>query len=139
MSTAQDEQGSSDNRVVPQTPAPSHTGSGIAPDAPGPRLPAQELPTSTPLATSTPVVNKHTDISEFDPFATPAPRNDASGIAGPSSTTPSQNTPATSSEAKASEGEEPFNFSGFLKDLRVKSAEPVARYLKRWAKRDVAS
>jgi len=24
-----------------------------------------------------------------------------------------------------------FNFSGFLKDLRTKSAEPVARYLKR--------
>ena len=30
------------------------------------------------------------------------------------------------------EQEPTFNFSGFLKDLRMKSAEPIAKYLKRF-------
>ena len=30
------------------------------------------------------------------------------------------------------EQEPTFNFSGFLKDLRMKSAEPIAKYLKRY-------
>lgn len=34
-------------------------------------------------------------------------------------------------EVDKMDGEPAFNFSGFLKDLRLKSAEPVARYLKR--------
>jgi len=32
------------------------------------------------------------------------------------------------------EQEPTFNFSGFLKDLRMKSAEPIAKYLKRYVK-----
>lgn len=44
-------------------------------------------------------------------------------------------TPGTSTERDEEAGEkdkEPaFNFQGFLKDLKLKSAEPVARYLKR--------
>lgn len=93
------------------------------------------------------------DISEFDPFATPAPgptKKDAEEIsiptttqsgagagAGPSTPRPAgrerQQQPQDREEEE--ETQEPtFNFSGFLKDLRMKSAEPIAKYLKRYVK-----
>jgi len=91
------------------------------------------------------------DISEFDPFATPAPapaKKDAEEISipttsetgagsGPSIPRPAgrerQHQPQDREEDE--ETQEPtFNFSGFLKDLRMKSAEPIAKYLKRYVK-----
>lgn len=90
------------------------------------------------------------DISEFDPFATPAPgpaKKHAEEIsipttaetgagAGPSTPRPGrerQQQPQDREEEE--ETQEPtFNFSGFLKDLRMKSAEPIAKYLKRYVR-----
>lgn len=89
------------------------------PDAPPPIPPAKELPSATPASSATPSLRPQADLAEFDPYATP--------VAGESS-----NTRQTRPEAIPTEPMEPaFNFSGFLKDLRTKSAEPVARYLKR--------
>ncbi|RSH77617.1 uncharacterized protein EHS24_003177 [Apiotrichum porosum] len=60
-------------------------------------------------------------LEEFDPFATPPPAPRRSERPRPTVTT----TPAAGSTLAG-----PFNFAGFLKDLRTKSADPVARYLK---------
>ncbi|WVQ95022.1 hypothetical protein IAU59_002114 [Kwoniella sp. CBS 9459] len=202
---------------------PSGSGSGLGstststlipvPGAPRHQPPAKGLPTSTPASSATPTLaglskqQPHSgmglDLTEFDPFATPAPApaSSAAGAAqhgnhtisalAPTPSTPAQpsssSAPApapitdprpsafsSSSSAQAgisanetprrrrepsnkvSEGEQgenqrgessggvmdtpasaaggekeaSFNFSGFLKDLRTKSAEPVAKYLK---------
>lgn len=80
------------------------------------------------------------DLSEFDPFATPAKRDpieiqDRPPVpepAGPSPSIPRTQDRGEDEMQKEVEGQEPtFNFSGFLKDLRMKSAEPIAKYLKR--------
>lgn len=87
------------------------------PDAPPPNPAARDLPTATPASSATPSARPPVDLAEFDPYATPAPRASSSRqeaqLAGAESAEPS------------------FNFSGFLRDLRTKSAEPVARFLKR--------
>jgi len=77
------------------------------------------------------------DLSEFDPFATPAKRdpvemqNPAPAPApGPGPSTPRSGERQEREEVV--EQEPTFNFSGFLKDLRMKSAEPIAKYLKRY-------
>ncbi|WWC63372.1 uncharacterized protein I303_105972 [Kwoniella dejecticola CBS 10117] len=109
-----------------KTPAPPRT-EPIVPDAPSHPPPAKGLPLSTPASSLTPTAPRppHADLAEFDPYATPVP--------GPSTADPV--TPAknrhTASEAESSATlEATFNFSGFLKDLRTKPADPIARYLK---------
>ncbi|KAK4689841.1 hypothetical protein P7C73_g262, partial [Tremellales sp. Uapishka_1] len=92
-----------------ETPAPPSSQEPLtAPNAPPPQPAAKNLPLSTPISSLTPSVKP--DVAEFDPFATP--------------TTPSALRPTTPDASPA------FNFPGFLKDLRLKSADPVARYLK---------
>jgi hypothetical protein len=90
------------------------------------------------------------DISEFDPFATPIKRSSEKEMEmeTPGPTTPKARSGAGGiAETGTSRGqggpvqgegevetetetEVSFNFSGFLKDLRMKSAEPIAKYLK---------
>ncbi|WWC71493.1 uncharacterized protein I206_105451 [Kwoniella pini CBS 10737] len=122
------------------TPAPIRS-ELIIPDAPAHPPPAKGLPLSTPSSSLTPTVPRppQADLAEFDPFATP--------ISGPSEpitsinpkpqsknkVTPKQILPETESSGSIntnSTSEPSFNFSGFLKDLRMKSADPIARYLK---------
>lgn len=100
---------------VPTTPAP--TNRSFPPDAPQPNPPAKDLPLKTPASSATPSIRPLADLSEFDPYATPAV-SQASVSRQDEPVTPTPTEPA-------------FNFSGFLKDLRTKGAEPVARYLKR--------
>ncbi|KAK8854715.1 hypothetical protein IAR55_003454 [Kwoniella newhampshirensis] len=149
------------------TPAP-HRSAPIVPDAPSHPPPAKGLPLSTPSSSLTPTVSgggrtaqSDIDLTEFDPFATPASgssksKSDANAViietpVRRSEDTPSRivDTPGPSVGMEAStseggsgtgsgmirkqgtgEGEPAFNFSGFLKDLKLKSAEPIARYLK---------
>lgn len=71
------------------------------------------------------------DLSEFDPFATPAKRDPVEvsvPTQAPGPSTPRQG--RAQGEEEKEEQEPTFNFSGFLKDLRMKSAEPIAKYLK---------
>ncbi|KAL1413571.1 hypothetical protein Q8F55_001345 [Vanrija albida] len=83
------------------------------------------------------------DVAEFDPFATPVPgpaREEATPTQARASRTATPETPASrrrivraeSGDAEtASTSDEPvFNFAGFLKDLRSRPADPIARYLK---------
>ncbi|KAK6910734.1 hypothetical protein I203_104766 [Kwoniella mangroviensis CBS 8507] len=131
------------------TPAPPRT-EPIVPDAPSHAPPAKGLPLSTPSSSVTPTAARpaQADLAEFDPYATPAPTLSSSASADP--VTPARNnarldpsssipqetprqvglTEAESSGSINSNTEPTFNFSGFLKDLRTKSAEPIARYLK---------
>jgi hypothetical protein len=132
-----------------QTPAPASFRS--TPSAPAPKPIPKDLPTQTPISSSTPqsanqARGTQMDISEFDPFATPAPsKKDAEEIsipsasaagAGPSTPRPAGQERRQRQEERQEEDEEvqevTFNFSGFLKDLRMKSAEPIAKYLKRY-------
>ena len=88
---------------------------------------------------------KSFDISEFDPFATPAKRDPVeirdpppvpAPASGPGPSTPragrAEGVSAQRQEEQVGDQEPTFNFSGFLKDLRMKSAEPIAKYLKRY-------
>jgi hypothetical protein len=133
-----------------QTPAPASFRS--IPSAPAPKPIPKDLPTQTPISSTTPqsanqARGTQMDISEFDPFATPAPsKKDAEEInipsasavgAGPSTPRPAgqerRQRQEERQEQEEEEAQEPtFNFSGFLKDLRMKSAEPIAKYLKRY-------
>ena len=105
---------------VPATPAPTFRVD--APDAPPPNPAATQIPSSTPASSSTPTLRPLADLAEFDPYGTPAPRQ-------PISRGPGIRHEDTEPTGEATEPA--FNFSGFLKDLRTKSAEPVTRYLKR--------
>jgi hypothetical protein len=98
------------------------------PDAPPPNPPAKDLPTATPASSQTPST-RLPDVSEFDPFATPAPRPSTSA---PQGVQPSGRN--SDGDLSKQTPEPVFNFPGFLKDLRAKSAEPVARFLKRYEK-----
>ena len=132
---------------VMATPAPASKSQMLVPDAPTHKATSIDLPTSTPASSSTPTVRA--DVSEFDPFATPAPAPAAgpsiaqSHVESRSGSTPGRPTPSRSrveetprrGDEREDPPEPPFNFPGFLKDLRLKSAEPVARYLKRCASR----
>lgn len=142
-----------------QTPAPgagyNRSSSPLVPNAPAPKPVPRELPTSTPANSTTPMPSGQgrgmMDISEFDPFATPSAGAEGGGgevtpVPGPSNPNPNlavSRAPATPSRASGGvvststpeasteiEGTT-FNFSGFLKDLRTKGAEPIAKYLKR--------
>jgi hypothetical protein len=90
------------------------------------------------------------DLSEFDPFATPAKRDPVEiqdlpptpapgpGVGpGPSTPRAAGQGGVERQEEEVVEQEPTFNFSGFLKDLRMKSAEPIAKYLKRYVKSSV--
>ncbi|WVR09540.1 hypothetical protein IAU60_006609 [Kwoniella sp. DSM 27419] len=126
---------------TPSTPAPPHRNPGI-PDAPPHLPPAKGLPLTTPISSLTPTVPRPaiSDLAEFDPFATPATRgvsSDAvpstpirplSPAARPSDKQDVQDSEI--SETPITDKEPAFNFSGFLQDLRTKSADPIARYLK---------
>ena len=89
------------------------------PAAPAPNPPRLTLPTETPANAHTPSLKASAAVADLDPYG-------------------SSNTASTDRPEHAQDhdppGPPPFNFSGFLKDLRTKSAEPVARYLKRWAR-----
>jgi hypothetical protein len=148
------------NEPLPlQTPAPgagyNRSSSPLVPDAPAPKPVPRELPTSTPANSTTPMPSGQgrgmMDISEFDPLATPSAPVEGGGgeetpVPGPSNPNPnpmvarapatpsrvtggatSTSTPEASTEIEGTT----FNFSGFLKDLRTKGAEPIAKYLKR--------
>lgn len=124
--------------LVAETPA--------ARTPPPPDAPAKQ-PAPTPVLAPTPGeatplagLRAAPELAEFDPFSTPAPvpkakrpvvtTNVVSADQPASSTSlQAQNTPHDVGPA----AEEPtFNFAGFLRDLRSKPADPVARYLKRW-------
>lgn len=150
-----------DQDVQPvSTPAPQRQTD--PPPAPAHQQHIDVLPTETPASSSTPTTRLiSADISEFDPFATPAPvprptkqsQNEGNTKDGvnvkqnevvntPSRQTPRRERDPAGGDQRArreGEGEDEgeteavFNFPGFLKDLRLKSAEPVARYLKRSA------
>jgi hypothetical protein len=106
------------------------------PNAPLPKPLAKDLPTETPMLSHTPT-SRQADISEFDPFATPALRIVKPTPLAP--TAPEEPTVSVTSEpirGRVASGsntpiEPAFNFPGFLKDLRTRTADPVARYLKR--------
>ena len=167
-----------------KTPAPPRT-STLIPDAPAPKPIPKDLPHQTPAGSATPTSY---DISEFDPYATPALISgsstshqdgrrgivDETPVPGPSTTpskrrdehnkreeiprTPSQRLTSTNTSTSTrtdaqgdrrggdvgqvreggeesggvgAVGEPVFNFSGFLKDIKSKPADPIARYLKR--------
>lgn len=125
-----------------QTPAPASNSFAKTPSAPAPKSIPKDLPLQTPISSSTPqsanqASNKDKiDLSEFDPFATPAKRDPVEiqnppPAAGPS--TPGRQGRGEGEgegQVEKEEQEPTFNFSGFLKDLRMKSAEPIAKYLK---------
>ncbi|WVW85547.1 hypothetical protein I302_107585 [Kwoniella bestiolae CBS 10118] len=129
------------------TPAPPRT-EPIVPDAPSHPPPAKGLPLSTPSSSLTPTAPRpaQTDLAEFDPYATPAPASSSSADPvtparnnarpDPASNIPQETprqvglTEAESSTSITSNQEPTFNFSGFLRDLRTKPADPIARYLK---------
>lgn len=146
---------------APTTPAPGFRSPTLpqapAPRLPSKDLPTATPATShTPTSRGT-----GPDVSEFDPFATaqtPSTPAETHSPAGPSTPRRTQATafglqpreahvPASSNHAapdrvssprpgsqrvrSGDNGEPAFNFPGFLKDLRTKSAEPIARYLKR--------
>ena len=101
------------------------------PNAPTQLPPAKSIPDHTPSSSVTPTAQPHPDVSEFDPYATPVPR--APGQPSSASAPVRQ----AETAAKDNGASEPvFNFSGFLKDLRLKSSEPVARFLKRLVRLD---
>ena len=85
----------------------------------------------SPLAQSTPV---HTTAARQEAAAQSPSRQTRGGSAGSSDGAAVTLPGATTTDSGLSEPA--FNFSGFLKDLRLKSAEPVARYLKRCAGMD---
>ncbi|WWD19140.1 hypothetical protein CI109_103598 [Kwoniella shandongensis] len=146
----------SHSNVPMKTPAPPRSGEIIVPDAPSHPPPAKGLPISTPSTSLTPTIGRSerertqtdVDLTEFDPFATPStstaststpvrktdeqqsasiPTTSASAIASGSG----GETPRRTGSSSGQEPQEPsFNFSGFLKDLKLKSADPIARYLK---------
>jgi hypothetical protein len=116
--------------------APLHDARHEAPDAPRHESVSQELLSATPISAATPTVKNNPDVSEFDPFAIKKPdaKLENLGASQENFALPSSHT-ASANRTRPSHIEEPiFNFPGFLKDLRLKPAEPVARYLKRWGK-----
>jgi hypothetical protein len=62
---------------------------------------------------------------------TPAPPVRVGGASTPREGREGRDGTSTPRQATTPGGEPGFNFSGFLKDLRQKSADPIARYLKR--------
>ncbi|GMK53703.1 hypothetical protein CspeluHIS016_0102890 [Cutaneotrichosporon spelunceum] len=128
------------------------------PPAPDPVLAL--TPGPTPGPSSVPAngnaLRVRADLAEFDPYETPAPQvrpKPPAGLADENAgwrssdqsergETPRNPEPRGSEDPRrerrsqdtrrrSPRPEEPaFNFSGFLKDLRTKSADPVARYLK---------
>ena len=112
------------------TPAPSAVD---LPAAPPPNPPAIDLPLNSPANMDTPTNRPPAiDIAEFDPFAASSHPAAAATDGATLGTPRDGETAASSSRSRASPAAEPaFNFSGFLKDLKSRSAEPVARYLKR--------
>jgi hypothetical protein len=123
-----------------KTPAPASFAK--TPSAPAAKSIPKDLPLQTPISSSTPqsanqAINNKIDLSEFDPFATPAKRDPVemqNPVPGPAPG-PGPSTPRSGERQEREEvvEQEPtFNFSGFLKDLRMKSAEPIAKYLKRY-------
>lgn len=136
------------NPALPmKTPAPSAPtpSTPLVPSAPAPKSIPKDLPAQTPLSAATPMPSGP-DLSEFDPFATPAPGNATSQSTGdgtgetpvPGPSTPrreprqQQQPQRTDSDPGQVGGEPAFNFSGFLKDIKSKPADPIARYLKRY-------
>ncbi|GFZ50888.1 Vacuolar protein sorting-associated protein 9a [Saitozyma sp. JCM 24511] len=97
---------------------------------------AENLATTTPrrdghaagVGTSSATATAISTPSSSRPH-TPAP---SIRVGGTSTPTPrdSRDGPSTPRQANTPGGEPGFNFSGFLKDLRQKSADPIARYLK---------
>ncbi|ORX38426.1 hypothetical protein BD324DRAFT_649795 [Kockovaella imperatae] len=132
---------------TPLAPAPNPAAKDLPLETPI----SSKTPTSGPKANNN---NIHTDVdvSQFDPFATQSqsttPRQPSASTSSriPAPATPSTPPPRGSATLFGGSGSVPvtpatpgstqstsepsFNFSGFLKDLRTKPAEPVARYLK---------
>ena len=169
-----------------KTPAPPRS-TTLIPSAPAPKSIPKDLPAQTPASSATPITLSNYDISEFDPYATPALSSgtrmsekgggvDETPASAPGPSTPSRqkqqqkqqqrtddDTPITPSQNQRDKGsgtgtreprrtptgtrgggdgqagggggeeavEPVFNFSGFLKDIKSKPADPIARYLKR--------
>ncbi|WRT68474.1 uncharacterized protein IL334_005450 [Kwoniella shivajii] len=128
------------------TPAPPRS-DPIAPNAPAHPPPAKGLPLSTPSSSFTPSASRpsQADLAEFDPYATPVPSSSSSSAPAPplEPSTPAASNirpgapPTGSTPTRYKSGSEDsvhsepaFNFSGFLKDLRSRPAEPIAKYLK---------
>lgn len=151
---------SSPNRLAPSAHPPRRSSlprTLLTPAQGGTRAPTPPAPIKSSTTRAAP------DLAEFDPFATPAPpskpvpppkdreRSTRTEEASPAVQSPSVESggaarPSTGQEglappapsghrrtASRSHDEPQFNFAGFLRDLRTKSADPVARYLKRYA------
>ncbi|ORY35512.1 hypothetical protein BCR39DRAFT_563092 [Naematelia encephala] len=92
---------------------------------------------SQQLAEPEPVDNLTTPAPRSRPLTPGAPPPNPPGLAqdtpdkpGESSASGAARAELATPVANAEPNEVPFNFAGFLKDLRAKSAEPVAKYLK---------